>query len=183
MAVKSKKKQRATSERSTSAPVAGLAQPVDANAQVKRKGKDKNKKGKQGSEPANGALVPVDRESNGRPPAFDAAALENPDANVRWPVLLLRQGLLLAVERIDARYGIGRQHSEPNALDTTKRGDPLSVPSETSRDRSTSIKRYSFTPLSRPRGWSEAGAAMSRFGRSDRLSCDESQRRGVARVR
>jgi hypothetical protein len=116
MAAKSKKKQRATAEQGALAPIEGLLQLVDSNAQEKRKskGKGKNKKGKQRSAPANGALELADREPNGRLPAFVAAALRNPDANVRWPVLLLKQGLRLVVEGIDARYGLGQQRSEPS---------------------------------------------------------------------
>jgi hypothetical protein len=117
MAAKSKKKQRATAEQGALAPIEGLAQLVDSIALDKPKGKGKGKKGKQQSAVANGALVSADRESNGRLPAFVAAALRNPDANAQWPVLLLRQGLLLVVEGIDARYGLGQQHSEPDARD------------------------------------------------------------------
>ena len=119
MAVKSKKKQRDTEEQRTSAPAEQLAQFASSNGKEKHKSKSKGKgkieKGTQQSAPANGALELADREPNGRLPAFVVAALGNPDANVRWPVLLLRQGLLLVVDGIDARYGLGQQRSEPDA--------------------------------------------------------------------
>jgi hypothetical protein len=125
MAAKSKKKQRATPEQGALAPIDGLLQRVTAHAQEKPtgKGKGKNKKGKPQSATANGALVLADREPNGRLPEFVAAALRKPDANVQWPVLLLRHGLLLVVEGIDARYGIGQQRSEADVRDS-KRGGP-----------------------------------------------------------
>ena len=114
MASKSKKKQRASAEPRTSAPIEDTAQRVSSNGKEKgkRKDKSKGKKGKQQSATATGALVPAAIESNGRLPVFLATALRNPDANVRWPVLLLRQGLLLVVEGIDARYGLRQQRSE-----------------------------------------------------------------------
>src|SRR4029453_9321530 len=43
-----------------------------------------------------------------------APTLNIPSSGLRWPILLLRQGLLLLVEGIDARYGL-RENAGPES--------------------------------------------------------------------
>jgi len=78
-----------------------------------RKGK-KAKKNKQHS-----VMLPEDRERPDRLPAERRPTVPPPTLNIttsglRLPILLLRQGLLLLVEGIDARYGL-RETSGPQS--------------------------------------------------------------------
>ena len=43
-------------------------------------------------------------------------ALARADGVASWPILLLRQGLLLVVDGIDARYGLGPRRAEATRL-------------------------------------------------------------------
>jgi hypothetical protein len=96
------------SERNRHAAVVELADPP--SSPTPRKAKRAKKKGAKHTESVTRDAVPVAAHPVALAPRFASRVMRQTFGELppQWPILLLRQGLLLLVDGIDARYGLGQ---------------------------------------------------------------------------